>query len=52
MRTVSDARRGREVGIEPHDDGTVTLVVRTPCKAAAATIPLTDLLHALNQPED
>jgi len=52
MLSISDARPGREVAIDTHGDGTVTVVVRTGTKAAAATVPLTDLLDALNQPED
>jgi len=39
----------REVGIHPHDDGTVTVVVRTGTKHAAATVPLTDLINALTE---
>jgi len=52
MLSISDARPGREVGVEPHGNGTVTVVVRTGTKAAAATVPLTDLLNALNQQKD
>jgi len=49
MLSISDPRPGREVGIDLHDDGTVTVVVRTPTKRAAATVPLADLIAALTE---